>query len=140
METKKCLGTFSGHTGSIKSVSLKHSDDSKLQKLPCGSFIVSTSSCIDIFNLPLGYIDIFATAARDGAVLIWDVRCSGTTSAQGDTVYRPANRLLNVHANTTRSVPPKKSKHGSDGPNTASAVQYMKHNEYIVATTGALDG
>ncbi|KAF9952136.1 hypothetical protein BGZ72_006510 [Mortierella alpina] len=111
VETKKCLGTFSGHTGSIKSVSLKHSDD-----------------------------NIFATAARDGAVLIWDVRCSGTTSAQGDTVYRPANRLLNVHANTTRSVPPKKSKHGSDGPNTASAVQYMKHNEYIIATTGALDG
>ncbi|KAF9287766.1 hypothetical protein BGZ68_001311 [Mortierella alpina] len=111
VETKKCLGTFSGHGGSIKSVSLKHNDD-----------------------------NVFATAARDGAVLIWDIRCSGTTSAQGDTVYRPANRLLNVHANTTRQVPPKRTKHGSDGPNTASAVQYMKHNEHIIASTGALDG
>ncbi len=93
-----------------------------------------------MFKCSLWFIDVFATAARDGAVLIWDVRCSGTISAQGDTVYRPANKLANVHANTTRPIPPKKSKHGSDGPNTASAVQYMKHNEYIIATTGALDG
>ncbi|KAF9979676.1 hypothetical protein BGZ75_009350 [Mortierella antarctica] len=97
-------------------------------------------SNIDKFNFPVRRIDVFATAARDGAVLIWDIRCSGTTSAQGDTVYRPANRLVNVHANTTRPIPPKKSKHGSDGPNTASAVQYMKHNEHIIASTGALDG
>ncbi|KAG0205602.1 hypothetical protein BGX28_002807, partial [Mortierella sp. GBA30] len=85
VETKKCIGIFSGHSGSIKSVSLKHGDDS-------------------------------------------------------ETLYRPADKLLNVHASTTRSVPPKKSKHGSDGPNTASAVQYMKHNENIIASTGTLDG
>ncbi|KAF9171536.1 hypothetical protein BGX21_007820 [Mortierella sp. AD011] len=111
VETKTCLGTFTGHTGSIKSVSLKSGDD-----------------------------NIFATAARDGSILIWDVRCSSTTSPQGDTTYRPADRLLNVHASSTRTVPPKKTKHGSDGPNTASAVQYMKHNENIIASTGALDG
>jgi len=140
VESKKCLGTFSGHTGSIKSISLKHNDDSKLQWHMHKSFRVLTSSNIDMFSFPVGRIDVFATAARDGAVLIWDVRCSGTTSAQGDTVYRPANRLFNVHANTTRPIPPKKSKHGSDGPNTASAVQYMKHNEHIIASTGALDG
>ncbi|KAF9187036.1 hypothetical protein BGZ49_004120, partial [Haplosporangium sp. Z 27] len=111
VETRKCLGVFSGHLGSIKSVSLKFNDD-----------------------------NIFATAARDGSVLIWDVRCSSTTSAQGDTIYRPADKLLNVHSSSTRTVPPKKSKHGSDGPNTASAVQYMQHNENIIASTGALDG
>ncbi|KAF8930610.1 hypothetical protein BGZ58_008126 [Dissophora ornata] len=111
VETNKCLGIFSGHTGSIKSVSKKFSDE-----------------------------NVFATAARDGAVLIWDARCSSTTSAQGETLYRPADRLLNVHASSTRTVPPKKSKHGSDGPNTASAVQYMRHNENIIASTGALDG
>ncbi|KAK3846127.1 MAG: WD40-repeat-containing domain protein [Linnemannia gamsii] len=111
VETKKCIGMFSGHTGSIKSVSMKHNDDF-----------------------------IFATAARDGAVMIWDSRCSSTTSASGETVYRPADRLLNVHASTTRAAPPKKTKHGSDGPNTASAVQYMLHNENIIASTGSLDG
>ncbi|KAK3831348.1 MAG: WD40-repeat-containing domain protein [Linnemannia elongata] len=111
VETKKCIGVFSGHTGSIKSVSMKHNDDF-----------------------------IFATAARDGAVMVWDSRCSSTTSATGDTIYRPADRLLNVHASTTRAAPPKKSKHGSDGPNTASAVQYMLHNEHIIASTGSLDG
>ncbi|KAF9934104.1 hypothetical protein FBU30_003385 [Linnemannia zychae] len=111
IETKKCIGVFSGHTGSIKSVSMKYNDDF-----------------------------IFATAARDGTVMIWDSRCSNTTSATGETVYRPADRLLNVHANTSRSTPPKKSKHGSDGPNTASAVQYMLHNEHIIASTGSLDG
>ncbi|KAG0272339.1 hypothetical protein BGZ95_011919 [Linnemannia exigua] len=111
VETKKCIGVFSGHTGSIKSVSMKHNDDF-----------------------------IFATAARDGAVMIWDSRCSSTTSATGETVYRPADRLLNVHASTTRTVPPKKTKHGSDGPNTASAVQYMLHNENVIASTGSLDG
>ncbi|KAF9124652.1 hypothetical protein BGW39_007985 [Mortierella sp. 14UC] len=111
VETKKCIGMFSGHTGSIKSVSMKHNDDF-----------------------------IFATAARDGAVMIWDSRCSSTTSATGDTVYRPADRLLNAHASSTRAAPPKKSKHGSDGPNTASAVQYMLHNEHIIASTGSLDG
>jgi hypothetical protein len=72
--------------------------------------------------------------------MIWDSRCSSTTSATGETVYRPADRLLNVHASTTRAAPPKKSKHGSDGPNTASAVQYMLHNEHIIASTGSLDG
>ncbi|KAI1315245.1 hypothetical protein EDD11_001077 [Mortierella claussenii] len=111
VEAKKCLGTFSGHSGSIKSTSLKFGDD-----------------------------NVFATAARDGTVLIWDVRCSSTTTAQGDTMYRPANKLTNVHASSTRSVPPKKTKHGSDGPNTASAVQFMKHNDNIIASTGALDG
>ncbi|KAF9190711.1 hypothetical protein BGZ50_009852 [Haplosporangium sp. Z 11] len=111
VETKKCLGIFSGHTGSIKSVSMKYSDN-----------------------------NIFATAARDGAVMIWDVRCSSTVTPHGDIVYRPADRLVNVHASTTRSVPPKRLKHGSDGPNTASAVQYMLHNENIIASTGALDG
>ncbi|KAF9350579.1 hypothetical protein BGX34_001139 [Mortierella sp. NVP85] len=111
IEQQTCLGTFCGHTGSIKSISLKFNDD-----------------------------NIFATAARDGAVMIWDVRCSSTTSTRGETLYRPANKLTNVHANTTRSTPPKKSKHGSDGPNTASAVQFMKHNENIVASIGALDG
>src|SRR5690554_3567504 len=85
-------------------------------------------------------LDIFATAARDGAVMIWDVRCSSTVTPQGDIVYRPADKLVNVHANTTRPVPPKKLKHGSDGPNTATAVQYMLHNENVIASTGALDG
>ncbi|KAG0231002.1 hypothetical protein BGX31_005671 [Mortierella sp. GBA43] len=111
IETKACLGTFCGHTGSIKSISPKYNDD-----------------------------NIFATAARDGAVMIWDVRCSTTTSARGEKLYRPADKLLNAHASTSRPVPPKRSKHGADGPNTASAVQYMKHNEHIVASTGALDG
>ncbi|KAF9977313.1 hypothetical protein BGZ65_007451, partial [Modicella reniformis] len=111
IETKTCVGTFCGHSGSIKSISLKFNDN-----------------------------NIFATAARDGAVMIWDVRCSGTTSAGGERLYRPANKLLNVHASATRTVSPKKSKYGSDGPNTASAVQYMKHNENIIASIGALDG
>ncbi|KAF9116027.1 hypothetical protein BGX27_005260 [Mortierella sp. AM989] len=111
VETKTCLGTFSGHTGSIKSVSLKFGDD-----------------------------NVFATAARDGSVLIWDVRCSSAATPQGESTYRPADRLLNVHASSTRTIPPKKTKHGSDGPNTASAVQYMRHNENIIASTGALDG
>ncbi|ORZ27124.1 WD40-repeat-containing domain protein [Lobosporangium transversale] len=111
VETKACLGTFSGHAGSIKSTSMKFNDDK-----------------------------IFATAARDGAIMIWDVRCSSTTTPHGDILYRPADRLLNVHANSARSIPPKKSKHGSDGPNTASAVQYMMHNENIIASTGTLDG
>ncbi|KAG0367089.1 hypothetical protein BGZ54_004434, partial [Gamsiella multidivaricata] len=111
VERKTCLSTFQGHHGSIKSVSMKHGDD-----------------------------NIFATAARDGAVMIWDVRCSSTTSTQGETVYRPANRLLNAHASTTRAAPSKKTKRDSDGPNSASAVQYMRHNENIIASTGALDG
>lgn len=92
------------------------------------------------YSDPISDVDIFATAGRDGAVMIWDVRCTGTTSARGETVYRPANKLTNVHANTARATPPKRSKHGFDGPNTASAVQFMQHNENIVASIGALDG
>ncbi|KAG0301113.1 hypothetical protein BGZ98_008606 [Dissophora globulifera] len=111
IETKTCLGVFYGHSGSIKSVSMKVGDD-----------------------------NIFATAARDGAVMIWDARCSSTASANGDSHYKPANRLMNVHANSVRASPSKKSKNGSDGPNTASAVQYMMHNENMIATTGAADG
>ncbi|GJJ73760.1 denticleless [Entomortierella parvispora] len=111
VETKKCLGTFSGHSGSIKSISMKQSDD-----------------------------NIFATAARDGNVMIWDVRCSSTASPRGDISYRPADRLINVHTSTRRAAPTKKTKHGSDGANTASAVQYMLHNDNILASTGSLDG
>ncbi|KAG0222828.1 hypothetical protein BGW41_005852 [Actinomortierella wolfii] len=111
IETRTCLGIFSGHTGSIKSVSIKPNDN-----------------------------NIFATAARDGAVFIWDVRCSSTISPTGETTYRPSDRLLNVHATKSRQSPPKRLKHGSDGPNTASAVQYMIHNDNILASTGSLDG
>ncbi|KAF9586345.1 hypothetical protein BGW38_006547 [Lunasporangiospora selenospora] len=111
VETRRCVGTFSGHSGSIKSVSRKYEDD-----------------------------NIFATAGRDGSVLVWDVRCSSSTSPQGDLTFRPADRLLNVHSSSARPVPPKRTKHGSDGPNTASAVQYMIHNEHIIASTGTLDG
>lgn len=79
--------------------------------------------------------------------MIWDVRCSSTTSPQGDVSYRPADRLVNVHTSTRRAAPAKKTKreaestkHGSDGANTASAVQYMLHNENVLASTGSLDG
>lgn len=88
----------------------------------------------------LSTVDIFATAARDGNVMIWDVRCSSTTSPQGDVSYRPADRLVNVHTSTRRAAPAKKTKHGSDGANTASAVQYMLHNDNMLASTGSLDG
>ncbi|KAF9973888.1 hypothetical protein BGZ73_002845 [Actinomortierella ambigua] len=91
IETRTCIGAFSGHNGSIKSVSLKPSDNS-------------------------------------------------TTSTTGETTYRPSDRLLNVHATKSRQSPPKKLKHGADGPNTASAVQYMIHNDNILASTGSLDG
>ncbi|KAF9437826.1 hypothetical protein BGZ76_010990 [Entomortierella beljakovae] len=111
VETKTCISTFMGHTGSLKSVSLKSGSD-----------------------------NIFATAGRDGSVLIWDIRCSSTTTSSGETTHRPADRILNAHASSARTVPPKKSKNGSDGPNTASAVQYMIHNENIIASAGALDG
>ncbi|KAG0026048.1 hypothetical protein BGZ82_009685 [Podila clonocystis] len=114
VETQKCIGTFSGHNGTLKSVSMKHGDD-----------------------------NIFATSARDGAVLIWDIRCSSTTTPEGETIHRPANKLQNVHSGV-RASPMKRTKQGDgpalDGSNTASSVQYMIHNEHIVASTGTQDG
>ncbi|KAG0026623.1 hypothetical protein BGZ81_006223 [Podila clonocystis] len=114
VETQKCIGTFSGHNGTLKSVSTKHGDD-----------------------------NIFATSARDGAVLIWDIRCSSTTTPEGETIHRPANKLLNVHSGV-RASPMKRTKQGDgpalDGSNTASSVQYMIHNEHVVASTGTQDG
>ncbi|KAG0333427.1 hypothetical protein BG004_000842, partial [Podila humilis] len=120
VETRKCIGTFSGHSGTLKSVSMKHGDD-----------------------------NIFATCARDGAVLIWDARCSSTTTVpEGEIVHRPANRLLNVHSSGVRASPMKRTKSSNmdsgvshmEGHNTASAVQFMIHNEHTIASTGTLDG
>ncbi|KAF9428906.1 hypothetical protein BGZ94_000567 [Podila epigama] len=115
VETRKCIGTFSGHNGTLKSVSMKHNDS-----------------------------NIFATSARDGAVMIWDVRCSSTTTPEGETIHRPANKLQNVHVGV-RASPMKKTKQGLDGMsldgvNSASCVQFMIHNEHLVASTGTQDG
>ncbi|KAF9211758.1 hypothetical protein BGZ59_007659 [Podila verticillata] len=89
VETQRCIGTFSGHNGTLKSVSMKHCDD------------------------------------------------------KGETIHRPANKLQNVHSGV-RASPMKRTKQGDgpplDGSNTASAVQYMVHNEHIVASTGTQDG
>ncbi|CAM8902037.1 unnamed protein product [Rhodiola kirilowii] len=77
VEDKKCLGEFTGHTGSVKSL------------------------CSHPFNP-----DLFVSGSRDGSFVQWDLRCkSGSTIRQGDLpLYSPA-MVNKIHIKTdTRRI------------------------------------
>ncbi|KAJ3411379.1 Phosphoinositide phosphatase sac1 [Chytridiales sp. JEL 0842] len=86
------------------------------------------------------WIDILATASRDGAIKIWDVRCTG--NVVGDDYHHSAIDIIaNAHslANSRPGLRAKKkdNKHISHG---VTALQFLKHNTNLLASAGAVDG
>jgi denticleless len=86
-ETMALVSTFRGHTGSVKVFLFDlllffQNNNSPHQALRCHNYD---------FN-------VFASAGRDGTILVWDVRVQEKSNNFGVAVKHPALALQNVHA------------------------------------------
>ncbi|KAK9719608.1 hypothetical protein K7432_004711 [Basidiobolus ranarum] len=115
VETRKCLGNFYGHTSSVKSVTINPFDN-----------------------------HIFATASRDGNVMIWDTRCSGSLLNSGEYRHRPVDIIKHAHSLNFVPPSPKRRKVGTNFTNDTShsvtAVQFLTHAPSLLSSAGAADG
>ncbi|KAI9505575.1 hypothetical protein GGI25_000927 [Coemansia spiralis] len=66
-ERQLLLGTFSGHTQTVRSLSWQHGSE-----------------------------HCFLSASRDGSIMTWDVRCN-KTAIDGSHVHRPVNTIARAH-------------------------------------------
>lgn len=119
VETETRLAVFVGHACSIKSITFDPMDPK-----------------------------IFATGARDGNILIWDVRCTGVAVPQGDYVHRAADAIRKAHSGSPLETPIRKRRKrvGSltPGRNASSqsvtAVKFLEHRPRLLASAGAANG
>ncbi|PIA14928.1 WD40 repeat-like protein [Coemansia reversa NRRL 1564] len=106
VESQQQLGSFIGHSQTVRAVSWRHEDH-----------------------------HCFATASRDGAVMMWDVRCNKTRREDG-YAHRPVNIISSAHYgvwNSKMSVRGKK--HITGG--SVTAIQHLRHNTHLIASAGS---
>ncbi|KAJ3230939.1 hypothetical protein HDU81_004128 [Chytriomyces hyalinus] len=111
--TKKCINVFKGHTSSVKSVAFSMHDP-----------------------------NMVVTGGRDGSVMIWDVRCTGTASGD-DYIQKPTHTYQYAHAVSAGNVPitaARKKKVTASNLSSVTAVTYLPNNSNHMASAGASDG
>ncbi|XP_020603449.1 denticleless protein homolog [Orbicella faveolata] len=111
----ECLAVFKGHSCSVKSVDFREDD-----------------------------IFIFATGARDGNVMVWDMRCNRRTGR----FCQPVNVISNAHTEKVPGTPQttkKKARRAStprpvmnSGQQSVTSVLFQGSEKLI--STGAMDG
>ncbi|ORY02781.1 WD40 repeat-like protein [Basidiobolus meristosporus CBS 931.73] len=115
VETRKSIGKFCGHKSSVKSATIYPYDN-----------------------------HIFATASRDGSIMIWDTRCSGSLSNNGEYRHRPADIIKHAHSLNLVPPSPKRRKTGTnttgDVSHSVTAVQFLTHSPTLLSSAGAADG
>ncbi|KAI9468773.1 WD40-repeat-containing domain protein [Coemansia mojavensis] len=82
VERQMCLGSFVGHSQTVRSVSWRPDD----------------MSC-------------FTTASRDGSIMMWDTRCN-KISVDGEQVFRSVNIIERAHCGLLSSKRPVRGKRG----------------------------
>nr|CAG8435307.1 2069_t:CDS:10 [Entrophospora candida] len=111
VESQQSKATFCGHTCSIKSISY---------------------SALDPY--------LWSTASRDGNIFIWDIRTVGLQKSE-TMLYNPAMSILFAHSPESfrkkrKTYPfPVRSKPTS----SVTGAQFLKHDENLLASSGALD-
>ncbi|ORX64749.1 WD40 repeat-like protein [Anaeromyces robustus] len=109
IETNKCISGFQGHVSSIKSI---------------------------VFHNQNPFI--CASGAREGNIMIWDLRCTGTVNENGDYIHKPANIIRNAHVplsnNNLRKKKDKTNQHIG-----VAAVHFL-HKPGYLASAGTADG
>ncbi|KAI8840480.1 WD40-repeat-containing domain protein [Chytriomyces cf. hyalinus JEL632] len=111
--TKKCINVFKGHTSSVKSVAFSMHDP-----------------------------NMVVTGGRDGSVMIWDVRCTGTASGD-DYIQKPTHTYHYAHAVSAGNIPitaARKKKIAASNLSSVTAVTYLPNNSNLMASAGASDG
>jgi len=109
IETNKCLSGFQGHVSSIKSI---------------------------VFHNTNPFI--CASGAREGSIMIWDLRCTGTVNENGDYIHKPANIIRNAHVPVTSNFL-KKKKDKTNQHIGVAAVHFLNKPGYL-ASAGTADG
>ncbi|XP_026751951.2 protein lethal(2)denticleless [Galleria mellonella] len=106
--TPKSIQTFSSHTRSVKTAVFRPMEPS-----------------------------VFATGARDGHILIWDIR----TTSQPSVVLKPDNCLLNCHSSFTPKTPGSHSKRPRfDQHRAISITGLVFQNDLTLISCGECDG
>ncbi|KAJ2538830.1 hypothetical protein EV175_006414 [Coemansia sp. RSA 1933] len=110
VERQQLLGTFGGHTQTVRSVSWQH-----------------------------GSHHCFSTASRDGSIMVWDVRSNRTAAgaSAGDCVYRPVNTIARAHHDLRSSRRPARGKHSACVAGSVTAIKHLRHNASMVASAGS---
>ncbi|XP_059055533.1 protein lethal(2)denticleless [Achroia grisella] len=106
--TPKLDQTFSSHTRSVKTAVFRPTEPS-----------------------------VFATGARDGHILIWDIR----TSSQPTVILKPDNCLMNCHSSFTPKTPGSHSKRPRiDHQRAISITGLVFQNDLTLISCGECDG
>ncbi|KAJ9053655.1 hypothetical protein DSO57_1022175 [Entomophthora muscae] len=124
VETSTCLATFGGHMGTVRSAA-DHPVDPHF----------------------------FTTASRDGAIRIWDTRCS-SAALSIDAQYRPFNIINQAHSPDTVAAGKKpafsicrdgdslKKRQKQSSVYPVAAAKFLPHhsNNLAIVSAGAVDG
>ncbi|XP_058188183.1 uncharacterized protein LOC131304807 [Rhododendron vialii] len=102
-QEKKCIATLMGHTGSVK------------------------STCSHPTNP-----DLIVSGARDGLLMLWDLRCSNSKNGRPSPI--PLVEVRDAH----KSPHGKRVRRGKAAPTSVTSVLYLK-DEISIASAGAVD-
>ncbi|KNE59182.1 hypothetical protein AMAG_03507 [Allomyces macrogynus ATCC 38327] len=144
--TNPLLATASGdHTAAIWDVETQHAT------------ALLSAHASSVRNITFNPHDpsLLATGSRDGAIMVWDLRCAGVAMRIGDvtadndapagTAYGAANVLRHAHATSTTVVPGKSTPMASrssaaEVAATVSISSVLFTSERELASAGAYDG
>ncbi|KAJ2699451.1 hypothetical protein H4R19_005536, partial [Coemansia spiralis] len=108
VERQALLGTFAGHSQTVRSISWRHSD-----------------------------MHCFSTASRDGSIMMWDVRCNKAAgNGGGECTFRPVNAVSRAHFSIGASAKASCGKRHV-GSGSVTAICHLRHNANLVASTGS---
>ncbi|CAG8545623.1 7315_t:CDS:10 [Cetraspora pellucida] len=117
VELQQCKAVFLAHTCSIKSVNYNSTDP-----------------------------NMWVTASRDGNIFIWDVRTTGMQTPEGpegEMFYKPTNSIRSAHSPDNPKKKARKScslPHRSKPTSSVTGALFLKHQEHLLASSGAIDG
>ncbi|CAG8487575.1 10784_t:CDS:10 [Ambispora gerdemannii] len=104
---------------------------------------VETQKCKAVFE---GHTcKIWVTASRDGHIHIWDERTNSSRIIETTKFYAPTNTINYAHTGfqgikRTRLSDPTPIRNNATKPTSVTGVQFLKHNENLLASSGAADG
>ncbi|KAJ1735647.1 hypothetical protein LPJ61_000442 [Coemansia biformis] len=104
VERQLLLGTFAGHSQTVRSVSWRHAD-----------------------------IHCFTSASRDGSIMMWDVRCNRTTADSGHT-FRPVNTVSHAHHSLGASTKTLRGKRRAVGGSVTAIRHLQHNTNLVAST------
>lgn len=123
----KLIQTFLGHTRSVKNVVFRTDDNGEFLLFPKEKKKNSNQ-----LECKITFTAVFATGARDGVIMIWDIRANHSTNA------KPDNSIMNAHA--TGSGTSKGRKSFTPASRTQSITGLAFQDDSSLISCSAADG